>query len=87
MLETHRLDARIVEAVRIHRNGMTSSEIQEYLNRRSNDPVSLCSIRRHLPGLVVLRVLRGEKAIRDKRWADVWKLYCCNCQQINNAKR
>lgn len=68
MLELHRVDLRIIEAAASFRGGATVQQIQE----RMDDPVSIDSIKRHLPGLVRFGAIRGEKAFRDEQMVTVW---------------
>ncbi|QEF98171.1 hypothetical protein Mal15_22190 [Stieleria maiorica] len=68
MLELHRVDLRIVEAAGGFRRGATVQQIQTAMA----DPVSIDSIKRHLPGLVRLGALRGAKDFRDEQMVTVW---------------
>lgn len=68
MLELHRVDLRIVEAAAYFRGGATVQQIKQQMA----DPVSIDSIKRHLPGLVRLGAIRGEKAFRDEQMVTVW---------------
>ena len=74
MLETHRIDERIKAALGGPQNGLTAIEIHERVTRAANESVSIDAIKRHIPGLVKLGVLRGVKEFRNERLVTVWLL-------------
>lgn len=74
MLETHRTDLRIVDAIQSNRDGGTVSEIHKQVCNQNDAEISLDAVKRHLPGLVRLGAIRGEKAFRDERMVTIWRL-------------
>ncbi|PAY17162.1 hypothetical protein CKO51_22900 [Rhodopirellula sp. SM50] len=72
MLETHRIDPQIIEAIESLRDGGTVVEIHRRINESGNDPLSIDAVKRHLPGLVRLGRVRGMKAFSDERMVTVW---------------
>ncbi|MCS7466729.1 hypothetical protein NZK35_08745 [Stieleria sp. ICT_E10.1] len=74
MLETHRIDLQIIEAIESLRDGGTVVEIHRRINECGTDPLSIETVKRHLPGLVRMGRVRGVKAFRDERLVTVWTL-------------
>ena len=79
MLESHRIDVQIVEAIVTLRDGGTVADIQSVTAEL--EPVSIDTIKRHIPGLVRLGVIRGENLFRDERLVTVWDLTSHSSQQ------
>ncbi|QDV84963.1 hypothetical protein [Planctomycetes bacterium TBK1r] len=72
MLETHRIDLQIVEAIESLRGGGTVAEIHRRINEQSQETLSIDAVKRHLPGLVRLGRVRGIKAFSDERLVTIW---------------
>ena len=72
MLETHRIDLQIGDAINSIRDGGTVVEIHRCINERGQDALSVDAVKRHLPGLVRLGRVRGVKSFRDERQVTVW---------------
>jgi hypothetical protein len=73
MLECHRVDRRIIEATR-RRHGATVRQIVESLADDGERPVSDASVKRLLPGLLAMKMIRGEfRTPPDGRKVCRWK--------------
>ena len=72
MLEAHRIDLQITEAIESFGGGGTVLEIHRYINESGRDSLSIDAIKRHLPGLVRLGRVHGVKKFRDERLVTVW---------------
>ena len=73
MLETHRMDLRIIAAAGTCEDGLTVSDIHKALGKDGDGVVSLGTIKRHLPGLMRLGRIRGEQAFRDEKIVTLWR--------------
>lgn len=73
MLDTHRSDLLIVEALRKH-GPLTAFGIYKTLSDDSKTrSVSLASVKRHMPGLQALGCVYGEQRQTAGRSITVWK--------------
>ncbi|KAA5547005.1 helix-turn-helix domain-containing protein [Roseiconus nitratireducens] len=70
MLEVHRTDRRILQA--IDRTGSTVGEIHSELKRKNIDSISRHTIRRHLPGLERLGLIARHAVTRNDRVVTAW---------------
>lgn len=67
MLDLHRTDARILKAIASCRHGATVQEIRDEINRTGLDPISVDTVRRHMPGLVANCGVCRRAAFRGDR--------------------
>ena len=74
MLETHRTDLIIIEAIAAMRSPPTVAEIDEQIKATTNEKFSEATIGRHLAGLLRIGRVRGEKCFREERLVTVWRL-------------
>ncbi|QDV40864.1 hypothetical protein Enr13x_07000 [Stieleria neptunia] len=72
MLETHRIDLQIINAIESIGDGATIPEIHRRINETGADPLSIDAVKRHLPGLGRLCRVRGVQSFRDERLVTVW---------------
>lgn len=72
MLETHRIDRKILEAAKRIRVG-TAAEIQQEISRVEVDAPDLTSVRRHLWSLSELGFMTRLAVVRDRRAVILWK--------------
>jgi predicted transcriptional regulator len=72
MLETHRIDVLIVEAIAGTRNGATVDEIGRHIANVHTDALTRSAIERHLPGLRALGTLQRRTVTRQGRRVNVW---------------
>lgn len=79
MLDTHRTDTRILEAIRHCRAGATVQEICEWIACNKLDPVSVDTVRRHMPGLIANSGVRKQPAFRQDRAVTVFFLKSGEC--------
>ena len=60
VLECHRIDYRILQAIRYRRRGASVRKITEHLADDGDRPVSSHTVQRHIHGLIALGAIRGE---------------------------
>lgn len=72
MLDSHRIDMRIIRAIKANRNGLTTNELHRELEDDGEGQISDTAIKRHLPGLLQMKCIRGIKCVREDRMVTVW---------------
>ena len=74
VLETHRIDKAIKDAIRTMQGGSTVAEISETIELRGIDRISVDVIKRHLRSLHTVGEIDRVASHRDNRAVFCWKI-------------